>query len=132
MVPSSLTQARSELPPAHGEGADAASNAQLLIHAASESPSRDGVLERLLLLLRGLMADGRPRPPTLPTSLRIDDLQGRRCFAADDTLTLVAVHLPAGTYHVTAHLGSVRRRYTLTLERGATVDLYLRLPAKRH
>lgn len=129
--------APSHLTPAHGEHADAAkaearAGAQLLIHAAGDTPARDGVLERLLMLLRGLMSDGRQRQAPPGTSLRIADLQGRPCFAADNTLTLVAVHLPAGTYHVSARLGAVERRYTLTLERGATVDLYLRLPGKSH
>lgn len=110
----------------------APASAQLLIHAASDPPAADGVLEKLLLLLRGLATDGRQRRPVPATDLRIDDLQGRRCFAADNTLTVVAVHLPAGTYHVSARLGSVERRYTLTLEHGATVNLHLRLNDRRH
>jgi hypothetical protein len=103
------------LPPRTPEDAEAPASAQLLIHAANDplhAPSgRDGVLT---------------------TELRIDDLQGRPCFAADSTRSLIAVHLPAGTYHVSVRLGTVRRRYTLTLERGTTFDLYLRLPERQH
>lgn len=128
MAASPLTQACSDC------AAEAAvpASAQLLIHAAVDPPAADGVLERLLLLLRGLTADGQQRRPALPTDLRIDDLQGRRCFAADNTHAVIAVRLPAGTYHVSARLGNVQRRYTLTLERGATVDLHLRLNGSRH
>ncbi|HSW07338.1 hypothetical protein [Aquabacterium sp.] len=127
--------AASPVTPLPGDGSAgfaAPAGAQLLIHAALAPPVRDGVLERLLLLLRSLTADGRRRQPTLPTDLRIDDLQGRRCFAADSTHALIAVHLPAGTYHVSARLGPVLRRYTVTLERGASFDLYLRLASERH
>jgi hypothetical protein len=117
----------------HAAGTAAPGSAQLLIHAASDPPVGDGVLERLLLVLRGLLADGRlQRRPALATDLRIADLQGRPCFAADNALALITVYLPAGTYHVSARLGAVQRRYTLTLERGATVDLHLRLNEHRH
>ncbi len=44
----------------------------------------------------------------------------------------VDVLLPAGTYQVTAVWGSSRRSYTLTLQPGATFDLYLPLAPAPH
>jgi hypothetical protein len=38
---------------------------------------------------------------------------------------VLEVPLPAGTYHVNVRLGDAKRRYTVTLEHGATVNLYL-------
>jgi hypothetical protein len=58
--------------------------------------------------------------------LRVDDLQGRQVFAAAGARVLVDVPLPAGTYHISVHLGEQRRRYTVALEQGATFDLCLR------
>ena len=61
--------------------------------------------------------------------LQVDDLQGRRFYSAEHAGSLTAVALPAGTYHVKACWGDVQRRYTVTLEPGATVDLHLRRTA---
>jgi hypothetical protein len=66
-----------------------------------------------------------------PLNLRIDDLQGHRMHAVDSAGPLVDVPLPAGTYLVSVHLGPVRRSYTMTLEPGASFDLYLSLAAGR-
>jgi hypothetical protein len=58
-------------------------------------------------------------------SLTIHDLQGRCVFSLDDAGPMVDVTLPPGTYHVCAERGSVRRRYTIALEPGASFELNL-------
>lgn len=62
-----------------------------------------------------------------PPALRVcvDDLQGQRHVDADGVGALIDLPLPANTYHVTARLGELQRRYTVLLEPGATVDLHL-------
>ena len=55
--------------------------------------------------------------------VQVDDLQGRSVFAAAGLRAPIDVPLPAGTYHVSVRLGERQRRYTVTLEQGATVDL---------
>ena len=57
--------------------------------------------------------------------VRIDDLRGRPFFAAEQPATPIDVPLPAGTYHVRVDLGPLQRRYTITLEPGATFHLHL-------
>ncbi len=49
--------------------------------------------------------------------------------SVDDAGPFVDIPLPAGTYHVTAELGKVRRSYTMTLEPGASFNLRLRFTA---
>jgi hypothetical protein len=48
-------------------------------------------------------------------------------LALDDAGPLVEVALCPGTYHVSAQRGRLRRGYTVTLQQGASFDLYLRL-----
>ena len=107
------------------------SAARLLIHAddhVGTGRHDESRLQRLLALhAHGPRPHGRP-----PLNLRIDDLQGHRLHTVDDAGPLVDVPLPAGTYQVSVHLGQVRRCYTMTLEPGASFDLFLRLaPARR-
>ena len=59
--------------------------------------------------------------------MQIDDLQGRRFFVTEDAQPPIEILLPAGTYHVSARQSTLRRRYTVTLEQGATLHLHLRL-----
>jgi hypothetical protein len=105
--------------------------AQLRIHAHGDTRVRGGALGWVLQWIPALVSltAGLLRRPV--TRLEIDDLQGRRFFAAKDARSLIDVPLPAGTYHVTARLGSVHRCYTVKLEQGAHVDLYLRLASDR-
>ena len=95
--------------------------ARLLIHAAhGEAPSR-GHFVALLRPWRALVASLRGQA----TSAHADDLRGQQFYAAEDAQSLLEVPLPAGTYHVNVRLGDARRRYTVTLEHGATVNLNL-------
>ena len=38
---------------------------------------------------------------------------------------MIDVPLPAGTYHVAVHVGQIKRGYTMTLDQGSLVNLYL-------
>ena len=71
----------------------------------------------------------RRRQPATQTRLKlqVDDLQGHQLRAVDDGGPLTDWPLPAGTYRITATCGDLKRSYTLTLEPGASFDLYLRL-----
>jgi hypothetical protein len=101
--------------------------ARLLIHAGRDACTNGRHFESPLRRLRALRADGPSTDPRARLSLQIDNLQGLRVHSVDDAGPLIDVPLPAGTYHVTVHYGSVRRRYTMTLESGASFDLHLRL-----
>jgi len=100
--------------------------ARLLIHAAGDVRAEQRTFDSLMQRLR-LRDTGGPRSGRLPLGLKIHDLHGLRVLALDDAGPLVDVALPPGTYHVTAQQGAVRRAYTITLEQGASFDLYLRL-----
>jgi hypothetical protein len=105
--------------------------ARLRIHAYGDTRVRGGALGWVLQWIPALVS-GTAGPHRRPvTRVEIDDLQGRQFFAAKDTRSLIDVPLPAGTYQVTAQLGPVHRCYTVTLEQGARVDLYLRLASDR-
>jgi len=99
--------------------------ARLLIHAEDQLSDMEG-LQSAWHRLRARFS--RRRQPATQTrlQLRVDDLQGRQLRAVDDAGPLTDWPLPAGTYRITAICGDLRRRYTLTLEPGASFDLYLR------
>lgn len=63
-----------------------------------------------------------------PARVRVTSMQGARpgasCFEQRGQRGLVDLSLPAGTYHVTVHLGTQQRGYTLTLAPGASVELF--------
>jgi hypothetical protein len=105
--------------------------AHLLIHAGLDAGAGDRRHESVLQRLRAIQAHALWHNKLTPISLHIDDMHGRRVHSIEDAGTLVDVRLPAGTYHVTVHVGNVRRRYTLTLESGSSVDLYPRVEADR-
>jgi hypothetical protein len=105
--------------------------ARLLIRAADGRRTEHGSLGHVLLRLRALAADHLQRRPAARAGVRIDSLQGCPCFAFEDVGSLIDVPLPAGTYHVTVVLGAMQRRYTVTLEHGATFDLRLPLAMDR-
>jgi len=97
-------------------------SARLFIHAHPCGVGGQGVLARWAGDLRAWWSGRAARPAA---SVRIDDLQGRNVFSAEDAQPLIALALPAGTYHVTLRCGALRRRYTVTLEQGSEVDLDL-------
>jgi len=102
--------------------------ARLLIHtrSAGEGPAASqGWLPRRLAGLGAWLVAWRPRGITQPALVRIDDLDGRRFFACADARPCIDLPLPAGTYHVSLQVGALRRRYTVVLEQGATVNLEL-------
>lgn len=134
--------------------------AHLLIHA------HDGVhagLDRFNWMpsrLRALAPAPWRRAATTRTGVRVEDLQGREYFAAEDarligdppadgyivrspewiraglgearrSARLIDLPLPAGTYHVTLNQGGLQRRYTVALEHGARFDLHLPVVTNR-
>lgn len=103
------------------------SAAHLLIHA-SAAPQADGwridsILQRLRAHYREGALDERES-----LNLQIHDLQGNRLLTLEDAGPLVDMALPPATYQITTQIGRTRRDYTVALEPGASVDLYLRLP----
>lgn len=111
--------------------AASSSAARLLIHAAGELRARRRLFNNLLRRLLAFFSSGPLRDERQPLTLQINDALGDRVLAVGGAGTLVDVALPAGTYHVTAHLGEVQRGYTMTLQGGASVDLHLRLAPDR-
>ena len=100
-------------------------SARLLIHAQDDHPAgrlADSPMQRL----RALYPSARPAG-SAPLHLRIDTVAGDNVLSLDDAGPLVDVSLPAGTYHVTAHLGDAHRGYTMRLTPGEAFDLHLRL-----
>jgi len=108
------------------------SAARLLIHSMEPCAHGASPFESALHRLRSRYALGKPADAHAPLVLLVHDLKGQRLEAFDDAGELTELVLPAGTYHVTASLGSLRRSYTMTLEPGASVDLHLRLVAQSH
>ena len=103
------------------------SPARLLIHAADPIDTDRRYFETPLRRLFALHTDGPCNRSRVPLKLQIDDLEGRRVHTVDDAGPLVDVPLPAGTYQVSVHLGTLRRSYTMTLLPGASFHLHLRL-----
>lgn len=88
-----------------------------------------GRASQLRWFLASVLRRARRDEPA-PLRVRIDDLRGRPVLAIEDSAPLLDLPLPAGTYHVSACLGAVRRSYTLTLAPGGRFELHLRLPAQ--
>ena len=101
-------------------------SARLLIRAGARREEA-GALHGLALRLRRCWRAVARRSPALPAAVRVVDLQGRSFSIGEGDRLPLELSLPAGTYHVTARRGPVQRRYTVTLERGTTVELRLRL-----
>ncbi|MFC5499423.1 hypothetical protein ACFPOE_17895 [Caenimonas terrae] len=97
--------------------------ARLFIHSHAATRSSRS---RLAFSLRQMRRRDAAAPRE-PLCLSIEDRQGRTVLVVDDAGPLVDVPLPPGTYQVTARKGRLRRGYTLTLERGSSVDLHLSL-----
>jgi len=110
---------------------DVVAAARLLIHAEGDDGHDGWSVDALIQRMRARVLDG-PRGEQPLLALQIHDLQGHRVLALDDACPLVDVALPPGTYHVTTDLAGTRRRYTVALEPGASVDLYLRRGRERH
>lgn len=109
---------------------DAGSAAWLLIHAgAPESGPRKRGVGGLVCRLRAFCGPRHPVQDSEPAGLEIHDLQGRRILAVREACPLIEVALPAGTYHVSTHVEGTQRRYTVTLEAGASFDLRV-MPAR--
>ncbi len=101
------------------------SAARLQIHAGSAWGTGGGRARSLLQWLRSLYRSLPRRDERAPLRVKIADAQGQQVLALEDSAPLMVVFLQAGTYHVDARLEDVRRRYTMTLEQGASFDLYL-------
>lgn len=110
---------------------DVCAASRLLIHAAGDDGSDGWSIDSIIQRMRAHVLGG-PRSKRALQALEIQDLQGHRVLALDDAGALLDVALPPGTYHVTTDLAGTRRRYTVALEQGASVDLYLRLARNRH
>ena len=105
--------------------------AHLLIHAHEGVPAGPDRFAWMPSRLRALAPDPRRRAAATRTGVRVEDLQGREYFAAEDAHSLIDLPLPAGTYHVTLRLGELQRRYTVALEHGARFDLHLPVATNR-
>jgi hypothetical protein len=106
-------------------GAATQSTARILIHAGSDVGASGS--KSPLQWLRALCSAGASPGERASLRLQIEDLRGRQVLALEDGGPLVVVALPAGTYHVNAQLGNLRRWYTMTLKEGASLDVYLNL-----
>lgn len=108
--------------------AQAAPTAFLRVHSSENNPEEGGRLRQWIERLGGRLSR-HGHPPARPQmALCITDLTGRRFFHCDHSDTITPITLPAGTYHVAAGCGQVKRSYTVTLLPGSTLDLHLRLP----
>ena len=99
--------------------------ARLLIHATDERRLSATDFSEKVRRLLPWRSHGRLPGARAGLHLNITDARGFQVFALDDAGPLVDVPLPAGTYHVIARMGSVRRSYTMALDQGASVNLYL-------
>lgn len=104
--------------------------ARLLIHTRGDDGCAGWSVDSIIQRMRARVLDGLRRDRAL-LALEIQDLEGHRLLALDDTGPLVDVALPPGIYHVSTELAGTRRQYTVALEQGASVDLFLRLDGDR-
>lgn len=95
--------------------------ARLLIHAGGLAARAAG-FERVLQPMRTHWSRWVGHEPA-QTPLEIHDLHGHCLLALSDAGGWVDVALPAGTYHVSVHAAGRQRRYTVTLQAGATFEL---------
>jgi hypothetical protein len=114
-----------------GAGTAADASSQLLIHTGSELGGGVWSVRSIIRRIHARMLDG-PTGIHAPLSLEILDLQGRHVLELAKASAVVDVALPPGTYHITADVAGRRRRYTVSLARGASYDLYLRPAGHRH
>jgi hypothetical protein len=110
---------------------DVMAAARLLIHAAAEDGKAGWSVDSLIQRMRARLRDSL-RGKRVLLALEIQDFQGRRVLALADACTSVEVALAPGTYHVTTDLAGTRRRYTVALGQGASVDLHLRYGRTPH
>ena len=101
--------------------------AHLLIDFGDEIGACRTRFRTTLRRLRLLYSQGALGNERAPLCVQIVDLQGHCVFASEAVGPLIDISLPAGTYHVTAQLGKVRRCYTMALQIGASFHLHLRL-----
>lgn len=101
--------------------------ARLHIHAMGKLCAADTTFIKKVQHLLAMCSYGRLPHKRACLRLDIRDAQGHLVFTRDDAGPLVDVPLPAGTYHVTAHVDQVKRGYTMTLDQGSSVNLYLGL-----
>jgi hypothetical protein len=106
-------------------GSGACAPSRLLIHAAGDDGCDGWTVAAVIQRMRLQVLDG-PRGGRPPLALEIHDLLGHRMLTLSDARRLVDIVLSPGTYHVTTDLAGTRRRYTVALEQGVSVDLYLR------
>ena len=97
--------------------------ARLHIDATQATADERGTLSLVLRRLNPWTLDATQ--PAL-SGLRINDLDGRSYFSADELPPVIDLQLPAGTYHVTVSHGTQQRRYTVALGQGVAVHLQLR------
>jgi len=99
------------------------SPARLLVHV--DLAGRMKSLRSILRRLRGVHLDA-PQVQW-PMRVQVTDLRGDVLRRVDTYAPLAEIPLPSGTYHVTVTLGTICRRYTMTLASGASCDLHLRV-----
>ena len=117
-------QKRKEADPSAEAARTMNASSRLIIYndRAAAVSTRPGVLARFFrMLLAGRKLAHAPVRVTVCES-------GRACvFEVDDAGPLLDIELPAGTYQVTAEIDGVLRTYTLTLQRGTSSSLHLRM-----
>ena len=102
------------------------SAAHLLIHAANDVRAQGkNIIARLFLRLRTYCRSGSLPADGKPLRIAIRNVEGLQIFALDDAGTTVDVALPAGTYQMMAFFGRHYRNYTMALQQGQCLSLYL-------
>lgn len=112
-------------PLVHDRGAAPASH--LLIHRDDDGASlgKGWGLDSLLRLLRARVA-AAPQRGRAGLRVEIHDLSGQAMMVVEQAPALIDLPLPAGIYQVSTERCGLRRRYTVALGQGESLDLYLR------
>jgi hypothetical protein len=98
-------------------------SARLVILFTDCAVAGHGIMAGVLLRWRNWFRNGLHGRPASVAAVRIDDLVGRQVHACALDSAKVDVTLPAGTYHITIDQRSARRRFTVALDEGTTVEL---------
>lgn len=118
MPTSSPLASRSASKPATDDAPAATAVAHLLIHTRDEPAALEQLLTRYQTWWPARDAEGG-------VHVRVADLQGQQVLELQPVHSPMDVVLAPGTYHVNAHIGSLQRSFTVTLQQDMRFELFL-------
>ena len=109
----------------HASVARSESPSKLLIHCVPEpdESSKRGLASLVIRAIRWEQGIGRSNANR---SVEIRNLEGQSLLEVHGVGQSICISLPAGTFHVSSSIESRCQTYTVTLEAGGSLNLYLK------